>query len=58
MSMESSLWERDIWSEPEPEGLLDILIGEGGKVSLEDGEEGGEFVGVVKFDTMGAMSEY
>ena len=36
-----------------------ILFGEGGKVSVEDvGEGGEEFVGVIKYDMMGAMSEY
>ena len=60
MSMESSSWEREIWLEPEVEGILpDILMGEGGKVSVEEiGEEGGEFVSVVKFNTMGTMSEH
>ena len=59
MSAESSLWERVIWLEPEAESLSDILVGEGGKVSVEEmGEEGGEFVGVIKFDMTGTMSKY
>ena len=58
MSAESSPGERVIW--PELEGNLpDILLGEGGKVSVEDVGEGGvEWVGVVKYDMMGAVSEY
>ena len=40
MSVESSLGERVIW--PELEGdLPDILLGEGGKVSVEDVGKGG-----------------
>ena len=59
MSMESSSGERVIWLEPEEEGLPDILFGDGGKVLAEEvGEGGGEFVGVIKFNTMGAMSEH
>ena len=59
MSMESSLWKGEIWLEPKVEGLLDILMGEGRKALTEKvGEEGGEFVSVIKFDTMGVMSEY
>ena len=59
MSTESSLQERVIWPELEGDGSLDILIGEGGKVSVDEvGEEGGEFIGVIKFDIMGTMSEY
>ena len=60
MSAESSLWKREIWLEPEVDRILpDILMGEDGKVSVEEiGEEGGEFVSVVKFDTMGTMSEH
>ena len=59
MSMESSLWERIIWPEPEAGDLSNILMGEGGKVSAEEtGEEEGEFVGFIKFNTMGVMSEY
>ena len=59
MSAESSSWKRVIWLEPEAEGLSDILVGEGGKVSVEEmEEEGGEFVGVIKFDMMGTMSKY
>ena len=59
MSMESSSGERVIWLEPEGEGSPDILFGDGGKVSAEKvGEGGGEFVGVIKFNTMGAMSEH
>ena len=58
MSVVSSPGERVTWLEPEGD-LPDILFGEGGKVSAEDmGERGGESVGVVKCDTMGAMSEY
>ena len=57
MSMESSPGERVIW--PEPDGSPDILFGDGGKVLAEEvGEGGGEFVGVIKFNTMGAMSEH
>ena len=58
MSAVSSPGERVTW--PEPEGdSPNILFREGGKVSLEDvGERGGEFVGVVKCDTTGAMSEH
>ena len=57
MSMESSPGERVIW--PEPEGLPNILLGEGGKVSVEEvGKGGGEFVGVIKFNMTGAMSKY
>ena len=59
MSMESSSWKGEIWLEPEVESSLDILMGEGRKASTEEvGEEGGEFVSVIKFDTMGVMSEY
>ena len=60
MSAESSLREREIWLEPEADGILpDILMGEGGKVLVEEiEEEGGEFVSVVKFNTMGAMSKH
>ena len=59
MSAESSSQEREIWPEPEGKGLPDILVGEGRKVSAEEvGKEGGELVGVVKFEMMGAMSEY
>ena len=59
MSVESSPGEREIWSKPEGEGSPDILFGDGGKVSVEEvGEGGGEFVGVVKFDMTGMMSEY
>ena len=58
MSAESSPGLRVIWLEPEGDSP-DILFGEGGKVSVEDvGERGGEFVGVVKFNTTGAMSEH
>ena len=58
-STEISLGERVIWPEPEPEGLLDILIGEGGKMSAEEmGKGGGEFISIIKFNTMGVMSEY
>ena len=54
------MWEREIWLEPEVEGILpDILMGEGGKVSVEEiGEEGGEFVGVIKFDMTSVMSKH
>ena len=59
MSVESLLQEREILLELEGEGLPDILVGEGRKVLVEEtGEEGGEFVNVVKFNTMGVMSEY
>ena len=58
MSAVSSSGERVTWPEPEGESP-DILLGEGGKVSVEDvGEGGEEFVGVVKCDTTGAMSKY
>ena len=58
MSAESSPGLRVIWLEPEGDSP-DILFGEGGKVSVEDvGERGGEFVGVVKFNTTGAMSKH
>ena len=41
------------------EGSPDILMGEGRKVLVEEmGEGGGEFVSVIKFNTMGVMSEY
>ena len=51
--------KRVIWPEPEGEGSLDILFGKGGKVSAgKIGEDGGEFISVVKFDTMGIMSKY
>ena len=59
MSTESSSWERVIWPEPEAGDLSNILMGEGRKVSAEEtGEKEGEFVSVIKFDTMGVMSEY
>ena len=59
MSAESSSQKRVIWLELEAEGSLDILIGEGRKVLVEEtGEEGGEFVNVIKFNTIGVMSEY
>ena len=59
MSAESSPGESVMWPEPEEDGLPDILFGEGGKVLVEDmGEEGGEFIGVVKCDMTGAMSKY
>ena len=59
MSVESSPGERVTWLEQEGDGLPNILFGEGGKVSVEDvGKGGGEFVGVIKFDTTGTMSEY
>ena len=58
MSAVSSPGERVTWPEPEGESP-DILFGEGGKVSVEDvGEGGEEWVGVVKYDTVGAMSKY
>ena len=57
MSAVSSPGERVIWPEPEGESP-DILFGEGGNVSVEDvGEGGEEWVGVIKYDTMGVMSE-
>ena len=53
------MWKGEIWLEPKVEGSLDILMGEGRKALTEEvGEEGGEFVSVIKFDTMGVMSEY
>ena len=59
MSMESSLGVRVIQLELRVEDLLDILIGKGGKVSAEKvGEEGEEFVCMVKTNRMGAMSKY
>ena len=58
MSAVSSPGERVTWPEPEEE-LPDILLGEGGKVLVEDvGEGGAEWVGVVKYDMVGAMSKY
>ena len=58
-SVVSSSKERMIQLKPRMEGLLDILVGEGGKVSAEEIEEReGEFVGIVKFDTMDMMSKY
>ena len=57
--MESSLQERVIWPEPEGEGSLDILFGKGGKVSAgKIGEDGGEFVSIVKFNMTGTMSKH
>ena len=57
MSIESSPGKRVMWLEPD--GLPDILFGNGGKVSVEEvGKGGGEFISVVKFNTTGAMSEY
>ena len=51
--------DRVIWLELGVEDSLDILMGEGEKVSAEErGEGGGEFIGVIKFDMMGAMFEY
>ena len=51
--------DRVIWLELGVEGSLDILMSEGEKVSVEErGEGGGEFISVIKFDMMGAMSEY
>ena len=59
MSMESLLGVRVIQLELRAEGLLDILIGKGRKVSAEKvGEEGEEFVGVVKTNRTGAISKY
>ena len=59
MSVESSLQEGEIWLKPEVEGSLDILMGEGRKALMEEvGEEGGEFVSVIKFDTMDVMFKY
>ena len=59
MSVESSSQEGEIWLKPEVEGSLDILMGEGRKALMEEvGEEGGEFVSVIKFDTMDVMFEY
>ena len=59
MSTESSLRKRKIWLEPGAEGSPDILIGEGGKMSMEEsGEGGGKFIGIVKCDMIGVMSEY
>ena len=59
MSTESSPGEWVMWPEPKGDGSPDILFGEGGKVLVEDmDEEGGEFIGVIKCDTTGAMSEY
>ena len=47
--------KRVIW----PEGLLDILIGDGRKVLAEEmGEKGEEFISIIKFDMTGVMSEY
>ena len=43
MSMESSSGEREIQPEPGAEGSLDILIGKGGKVLMDEGE-GGESI--------------
>ena len=60
-SAKSSLEVKETWPEPVAgvEGSPDILMGEGGKVLAEEmGEGGGEFVGVIKFNTMGVMSEY
>ena len=58
-STEILLGERVIWPEAEAEGLLDILMGKGRKVLVEDvGEKGGEFISVVKFDMTGAMFKY
>ena len=58
MSVESSPGERVIW--PELEGdSPDILFGEGGKVSVEDVDEGGgESISVVKCDMTGIMSKH
>ena len=59
MSVESSSGKRVTWPEQEGDDSPNILFGEGGKVSVEDvGKGGGEFVGVVKFDMMGMMSEH
>ena len=59
MSMESLLGVRVIQLELRVESLLDILIGKGGKVLAEKvGEEGEEFVGVVKTNRTGAISKY
>ena len=59
MSTESSPGERVTWPESEGDGLPDILFGKGGKVLVEDvGEGGGEFIGVIKFNTTGTMSKY
>ena len=59
MSTESSSQKRVIWLEPEGDGSPDILFGDGGKVSANEvGEGEGEFVGVIKFNIMGMMSEH
>ena len=59
MSVESLSGKRVIWLEPRAEGLLNILVGKGRKMSAEEiGKGGGEFISVVKFDLMGMMSEY
>ena len=58
-SAESSLGESVIWLEPEGEGSPDILFGEGVKELVEEvGKGGGEFIGVIKFDTMGMMFKH
>ena len=58
MSAVSSPGERVTWLESEGESP-DILLGEGGKVLVEDvGKGGEEVVSVVKCDTTGAMSEH
>ena len=59
ISTESSLGKRKIWLKPGVEDSPDILIEEGGKMSVEEsGEGGGEFIGIVKCDMIGTMSKY
>ena len=58
-SAESLSRERVIWPKLGPEGSPDILMGEGGKVLVEEtGEGGGEFISVMKFNMMGTISKY
>lgn len=39
--------EKEIWLEPEPKSLLDILFDKGGKMSVEEvGKEGEGYIGV------------
>ena len=59
MSVESSSWERVIWPEPEVGDSPDILMGEGGKVLVEEVDKGKEeCIDIVKTDRMNTMSEY